>query len=257
MAANQSALRWSGARARACSISRAGSPSEAVAVLPRECLGFGEEPSDRLADRFRVAHGGRSEPARLPEQGVDPEREERQRDPEGDRGAPARPPARRLARPPARFVGRGAVAGKVPKERARDVGLRLLLRLFKARLPVRARVPVVPFDLRETGPVGGEGRGAPIETLGGRAADEGPDEKADAGRDERGGEGPEQNGQSAGSDPRPAPTSLASRLRSSSVSSSRAGARLRIRRSSQARAAAASTNGPHHRSAVAASKGGR
>ena len=251
MAPNQSALRWSGARARACSIRRAGSPSSRLPFSRASVSASERSRPAASSDRVRVAHGGRSEPARLPEQGVDPDREQRDRGPEGDSGAPAGPETRPSGCLAGR--GRGVVAGEVSQERARDVGLRLL----QIRLPARARVPVVGFDLREAGAVGGEGRGAPVKPLGRRAANEGPREKADAGRSERGGEDPEEDGQSLRSDSPPAPTSRASRLRSSSVSPSRVGERLRIRRNNQTRAAAARTNGPNQRSAVAASKGGR
>ena len=229
---------------------------EPVAVRACERLGLGEKLGHRECERVRSLPGvpgrGLIEPARLAKQNVDPGREQRNRDPEGDGGAPAGECAVRTG-----GVAGGAGGGtvfriEVPKQRTRNIVARLA-----ARRRILGGAFVAGIDLREAGPVSGERRGAAVEARGGSGSQERPGKETDTDGGESGGEDPEEGGQSAGSAPSPALTTRSSRSRSSSVRFSRAGARLRTRTKSQPRAAAASTNGPHHRRAVAASNGGR
>ena len=72
---------------------------EPVAVGAGERLGLGEKSGHRVPDLGRplpvVPDGGRIEPARLPEQGVETGRDKRESDTEGNGGAPVGPCAGR------------------------------------------------------------------------------------------------------------------------------------------------------------------
>ena len=142
---------------------------EPIAARPGKRFGFGEQLPDSQSGCFRRGDGRRTglriEPAGLPEQDVQPDREKRECDAEGEGGAPAGPRPRRVGP-----VFAGKVFGlHVSEDRTRNV---VSPRTAGGR--VFGRIAFAGIDFQKAVAVGGKRRVAAVDACGGGAAQEWP-----------------------------------------------------------------------------------